>query len=654
MGRGRLSAALGVALLAAVLAGSPGGAGAARQGATFSRNDANQQYVPGQVVVGFRPNVDPVSRLEALSDASASTLKSIGSLNAKLVSVDGSVSAAVAELKSNPAVAYAEPNWIYHTEAVPNDPRYSQTYGLPKIQAPQAWDVTTGSAAVTVAVVDTGVSSGHPDLAPNMVAGANYVTGGPNTTLDYNGHGTHVAGTIGARGNNGIGVAGVNWNVHLMPMRVLNGGGSGSSDDIAAAFASTCTTHPAQIVNASLGGTGYSTLMRNAIAGCPNVLFVVAAGNNGTNNDSTPHYPCNYGAAPDNLANVICVAATDQNDSLASFSNYGASVDLAAPGVGTTSTWPAYDTVYTQGFEDPFTAWTNASGGTFDRSTTHGTGAYSITDSPAGNYGNNVSTLYFKNTSVANLTGRVGCRAFYNLLLATQSNDFFNIYGSANGATFNGSGWTGSTGGAFLALSNDLSFADGSPTFYPGLGLQSNNDGLVADGGYLDDLRIACLNTSGEDYNTISGTSMATPHVAGVAALVKAAHPGDTVAQLVSAILGGVDPTAGLSGKVATGGRLNACKAVGGCGGAGPPPPPPPPPPPFKPPCVVPNVIGAKLATAKAKIKARHCRVGKLTYIKSTKKKKGKVMRDVPKPGKRLGNSAKVNLWLGKGPAKRK
>ena len=256
MGRRRLCAALAVALLAAVLAG---GAGAAKQGATYARNDANRQYVPGQVVVGFRPNVDPVSRLAAPSDASASTLKSIGSLNAKLVSVDGSVSAAIAELKSNPAVAYAEPNWIYHAEAVPNDPRYSQTYGLPKIQAPQAWDVTTGSAAVTVAIVDTGVSSGHPDLAPNMVAGANYVTGGPNTSLDYNGHGTHVAGTIGARGNNGIGVAGVNWNVHLMPLRVLNGSGSGTSDDIAAAFASTCTTHPAQIVNASLGGTGYST-----------------------------------------------------------------------------------------------------------------------------------------------------------------------------------------------------------------------------------------------------------------------------------------------------------------------------------------------------------------------------------------------------------
>ncbi|HEX3687463.1 MAG TPA: hypothetical protein VHU60_07750, partial [Gaiellaceae bacterium] len=187
MAGGRVCGALGAALLAGVLAGSAGGASAAKGGPKMLQSGANQQFVPGQVVVGFRPNVDPVSRLEVLSEASASTLKTVDSPSVKLVSVKGSVPSAIAELKSNPAVAYAEPNWIYHAQAVPNDPRYSQTYGLPKIQAPQAWDVTTGSAAVTVAVVDTGVSSGHPDLAPNMVAGANYVTGGPNTSLDYNG-----------------------------------------------------------------------------------------------------------------------------------------------------------------------------------------------------------------------------------------------------------------------------------------------------------------------------------------------------------------------------------------------------------------------------------------------------------------------------------
>jgi len=642
MGRGRLCAALGVALLAAVLAGSAGGARVSKAG-TLTQSGANQQYVPGQVVVGFRTNADPLTRRLVVADQDAKTLDSIPQLGAQVVRVDGSVQDAIAAFEANPAVAYAEPNWIYRADAVPNDPRYSQDYGLPKIQAPQAWDVTTGSAAVTVAIVDTGVASDHLDLAPNMVAGANYVTGGPNTSLDYNGHGTHVAGTIGARGNNGIGVAGVNWNVHLLPLRALNGAGSGTNEDIAAAFASTCTTHPAQIVNASLGGTSPSTTMANAIAGCPNVLFVVAAGNDGLNNDVTPHFPCNYGAPPYNLPNVLCVAATDQNDALASFSNYGASVDLAAPGVDITSTWPAYDTLYSTGFEDPFTGWANSPGsGTFARSATHATGLYSATDSPAGNYLPGTNTLYYKTAAAANLSGRVGCRASYNLRLDTQQGgDFFDVFGASDGVNFHGSGWSGSSGGNFLSLSSDFSQFDGAASFYVGLGFQSNGDGTVGDGGYLDDLAVKCLKPSAEDYNTISGTSMATPHVAGVAALVKSAHPTYTVAQLVSAIIGGVDPLAALSGKVSSGGRLNACKAVGGCGGTGPP---------LKPPgCVVPNVIGSKLGTAGAKIKARHCRVGKVAYLKSTKKRKGKVILESPKPGKHLKRNAKVNLWLGRG-----
>jgi thermitase len=636
MGRGRLCAALLVALLAAAATGSAGGA---RNAVTLTLKGANQQYVPGQVVVRFRDNADSLSRLNALSDESASTVKRLGLPGLQLVRVSGSVQDAVAALKSNPAVAYAEPNYLYHATALPNDPRYSQLWGMAKISAPSAWNITTGSAAVKVAVVDTGITTDHLDLSSNVVPGYDFVQGDTDPR-DYNGHGTHVAGTIGARGNNAVGVTGVNWQVGLMPVRVLDGNGSGSNANVTAGFAYACS-HGATIVNASLGGTGYSTAMRDAIAACPNTLFVVAAGNDGVNNDTTPHYPCNYGAAPDNLANVLCVAATDSNDALASFSNYGQSVDLAAPGVNIPSTWPAYDTLASEGFES-LASWTTYVGGglPFGQSTTHASGVYSAADSPAGNYQPGSDTWLYRSTAMASLAGRHGCRLSYNLRLDTQSgHDYFQVFGSADGSNFSGSQWSGSSGGGFLSLSSDMSAYDGVSTFFPALRLTSDGDGVVGDGGYLDNLSLACLKASGENYNTISGTSMATPHVTGVAALVKAAHPTFTVAQVKSAILGGIDSIGSLNGKVSSGGRLNACKALGGCGSTV-----------FKPPCVVPNVRGKKLGAASATIKGRHCKVGRVAYVKSTKKKKGKVVRESPAPGRRLGNNAKVNLWLGKGP----
>ena len=639
MGRGRLCAALGVAVLAAVLVGSAGGADAARRAVTLELKGSGRAYVPGQVVVRFRANVDPLSRRQTLSVESASTVKPLGVPGLELVRVKGSVPSAIAALEANPAVAYAEPNWIYHAEAVPNDPRYSQLWGLTKINAPAAWNTTTGSAAVKVAVVDTGIATDHLDLSANVVPGFDFVQG-DSDPRDFNGHGTHVAGTIGARGNNAIGVTGVDWQVSLMPVRVLDGNGSGSNANVSAGFAYACS-HGASIVNASLGGTGYSSAMRDAIASasCANTLFVVAAGNNGANNDSTPHYPCNYGAPPDNLANVVCVAATDQNDVLANFSDYGQSVDLAAPGVNIPSTWPAYDTLASEGFEDPFANWTTytAAGVPFGRSTTHAGGAYSATDSPAGGYSANSDTWLYRSTSMASLAGRVGCHLTYNLRLDTQLNhDFFHVFGSADGLNFSGNQWSGSTGGSFVALTTDVSAYDGSASFFPALRLASDGDAVTGDGGYLDDLALQCLKPTAEDYNTISGTSMATPHVTGVAALVKAAHPSYTVAQLKNAILSGVDRVASLNGRVATGGRLNACKAVG-CGAA------------LKPPCVVPNVLGKKLGAASAAIKGRHCKVGHLHYLKSTKKKKGRVIRESPASGRHLGSDAKVNLWLGRG-----
>jgi thermitase len=428
MERGRsCAAALAAALLAGVLAAAAGGAGVARSEVTLTAAGVNEAYVPGQAVVRFKANAEAPSRKEALSNEHASTVKRLGLPGLQLVRVAGSVPEAVAALERDPAVAYAEPNFLYRATATPNDPRLSQLWGMARISAAAAWDISTGSAAVRVAVVDTGISTDHLDLSADVVPGFDFVQS-DSDPRDFNGHGTHVAGTIGARGNNGRGLAGVNWQVSLVPVRVLDGSGRGSSANVTAGFAYACS-HGASIVNVSLGGTGYSTAMRDAIGAraCANTLFVVAAGNDGLNDDAAPHYPCKYGAAPDNLPNVICVAATDQSDSLASFSNYGSSVDLAAPGVGIASTWPAYDTLSSDSFEDPFAGWVPnlVSGTAFGRSTAHATGAYSATDSPAGSYAPNSDTSLYRTTSVASLAGRAGCRLFYNLRLDTETNPRF-------------------------------------------------------------------------------------------------------------------------------------------------------------------------------------------------------------------------------------
>jgi len=637
LGRGRVGGALTAALLAAAVSASAGGAGTAGHAVTLTLS--KRPYVPGQVVVRFRENADPLTRKAALSTESAATVKRLVLPGLQLVHVRGSVPDAVASLRGNPAVAYAEPNYLYHADAVPNDPRYGQLWGLARIKAPAAWNVTTGSPSVTVGVVDSGIATDHLDLAANVVPGHDFVDG-DNDPRDFNGHGTHVAGTIGARGNNARGLVGVNWQARLMPVRVLDGEGSGSTANVTAGLAYACT-HGATVVNASLGGTAYSTAMRDAIAACSKTLFVFAAGNNAVSNDTSPHFPCNYGAPPDNLPNVLCVAATDTADTLASFSNYGRSVDLAAPGVAIPSTWPAYDTLATDGFES-LAGWTayQYSGLAFGRSPLHTGGLFSASDSPGGPYQPTTESWLTRTSSLASLVGRSGCRLFYNLRLDTQlDHDFFQVLGSANGTSgFTGSRWSGSTGGIFIGLSSDMSEFDGQPQFFPALELVSDSDGTVGDGGYVDDLSVRCLRAAGEDYATISGTSMASPHVAGVAALVKAAHPGFTVAQVKAAILGGVDRLGSLRGKVASGGRLDACKAVGACPATA-----------FKPPCVVPNVVGKKLAAARSKIRARHCRLGPVRYVKSARRKQGKVVRESPRAGKRLGADARVRLWLGRG-----
>ncbi|GFO65018.1 S8 family serine peptidase [Geomonas paludis] len=264
-----------------------------------------------------------------------------------------SVEEALKEYRAEPEVEYAEPNFIYAPLQQPDDVMFNELWALRNtgqtggtagadIKATAAWDLATGSSEVVVAIIDTGIDASHPDLAASVWTGGGLDSFNQDPDpFDDHGHGTHVAGTIGARGNNGLGVAGVNWNVKLTACKFIGADGYG---DTAAAV--QCLEHikglkdaGANIVatNNSWGGVDFSQALYDAVDAQRDILFIAAAGNNGSDNDSILFYP----AALD-LPNVISVAATDHNDDKASFSNYGSrSVHVGAPGQDILSTLPA-------------------------------------------------------------------------------------------------------------------------------------------------------------------------------------------------------------------------------------------------------------------------------------------------------------------------
>ncbi len=271
-----------------------------------------------------------------------------------------------------------EPNWEVTTTLTPSDPQYPNMYALGstsagRIHAPEAWEISTGSANVVVGIIDTGIDYNHIDLQANVwnnpgEIGANEVDDDANGKIDdlhgidtWNGdsdpnddqsHGTHVAGTIGAVGNNSLGVVGINWNVKLLACKAFNSSGTGSITSILGCInylVSLKNSHGVNIqaINNSYGGFPFSNAMLNAIAAVRDagIVFVAGAGNNSSNNESTPFYPASY-----QLANVISVAANESQGAKASFSNYGAtSVDIAAPGVSILSTIPGDQYAYFQG-----------------------------------------------------------------------------------------------------------------------------------------------------------------------------------------------------------------------------------------------------------------------------------------------------------------
>ena len=248
---------------------------------------------------------------------------------------------AIQQLEKIDGIVYAGPNYFhYPAVTTPNDPSLGTAWGLNKIEAPEAWDTTQGSSSVKVGIIDSGIAS-HSDLNANLLSGWNFVNNS-SSTGDTNGHGTHIAGIVGAVGNNGVGIAGVNWNIGLVPLKVTNDSSNSIADAISAINYAKNNNIP--ILNYSRGGSDYSAPFFNAIKGYSG-LFVCAAGNDNKNINSSPFYPASY-----NNSNIITVGATDSNDDRASFSNYGATaVDLFAPGEGIYSTYPGGGYAYMSG-----------------------------------------------------------------------------------------------------------------------------------------------------------------------------------------------------------------------------------------------------------------------------------------------------------------
>ena len=352
------------------------------QGPASPKVVSDDNAVPGEVLVKFRPKVAHADIEAIAGEVDADWHRQIGGAGVRLLhSRSLKAKDLVSRLSRRPEVAYAEPNYIVRALDVPTDPHFPQLWGLENVGQPvngglpgtagadisavAAWDVSTGSAATVVAVIDTGIDYTHPDLAPNVwsaPASFSVTIGGARITcaagthgfnaitktcdpMDDHDHGSHVSGTIGAAGNNDVGVVGVNWTTSIIGVKFLSAEGSGTTADAIdaiefliqakAVFAETGGAN-VRVLSNSWGDTDFSQALLDEIlrANDNDMLFVAAAGNSGVPNELFPTYPASY-----NAPNIIAVAATDNADRRAWFSNYGAStVHLGAPGVDILST----------------------------------------------------------------------------------------------------------------------------------------------------------------------------------------------------------------------------------------------------------------------------------------------------------------------------
>jgi subtilisin family serine protease len=566
-------------------------------------------YVPGELLVKFRPEVrrQAAAAYAQWFDISTRRTFAINGYQQVKLPPGVNVEEALELYLEDPDVENAEPNYLVHADISPPDDTYfNRLWGLHNtgqnvngtngtadadIDALEAWDVTTGSSDVVVAVVDTGVDIHHPDLAANIWTNLGEIPGngidddgngyiddvngwdfsaGDNDPRDAYGHGTHVAGTIAAAGNNAAGVTGVSWSAKIMALRFLDAWGNGSTADAIAAI-EYANAMGADIINNSWGGSGYLQSLKDAIDASA-ALVVCAAGNSAKNNDKTPFYPSSYSSP-----NIISVAASDQDDALAYFSNYGAvSVDVAAPGTNIYSTVPGRETVWEDNFDDGnINGWTtgginNTWGAAAEQSYS---GGFSLADSPAASYLNNTNSWAY--SPAVDLSNHTAAKLEFKLYGTSQAGaDFLRVEASTNGVTWDPVAfqipgdpnlYTGLSGTAsfWTTITGDLEGYDDLNAVYVRFRFSSNSS-TTADGWYIDDVKVTAAASvyDGSEYEFNSGTSMAAPHVAGLAALLKAHNPALTSVEIKAAIMNSVDFKTALNKKVTSHGRINAAAAL--------------------------------------------------------------------------------------------
>ncbi len=551
----------------------------------------------------------------APASARAAAWQSVGAVAGRRLLLDdtrilrvkpGSARAASRALERLDAVKWAEPNLpVEGGAAATNDPSFGDLWGLKNtgqtveghtgvpgvdVNALPAWDTTRGAGTV-IAVVDSGVAVDHPDIQGNLWTNPGETPGNgvdddangfvddvrgwdfwdsDNDPDDFHGHGSHVAGTAAATGNNNTGIVGVAPEAKVLPVRVLNEDNAGKTADIANGIAYAALMG-ADVINLSAGSRPDPDIPAPqverdalAVAAAKDAIVVVAAMNDSKNNDTghTPTWPCNF---PD--AHLLCVAALDSNGALSDFSNYGAtSVDVGAPGRSILSLAPEWERLIPPGLEsfesDIVGRWFG--NGTWARTNAFAaSGAFSLTDSDGGDYTND-TTRWIASTNGVDLTGRQGCRINYAIRGRVLDGDLFasgtiDDWGTDRVARAE----SVDTHGQWETWSDGISVVDGNPEVHALFELWTDTSGTV-DGVYVDDLRFVCRasNYSADSYWLNEGTSMATPHVSGVAALVRAAVPAASAAQVVTAIREGAAPLSSLAGKTVTGGRADAPAAI--------------------------------------------------------------------------------------------